>query len=324
MRVWIKILHALAIVSLMGATAGATVGHAITPAEPNNEEIATPPLRVAVISDRTGGHRPGVFENAMAKLELMQPDIVLSIGDLIEGYVEDEAEIARQWDKVEKNFARFGTRFHAVPGNHDYSNAVQAKIWRERRGPPYWSFMVGDVLFLGLSTEDPPVPLPDSAKEGHIRLQQAMAADPVGTQQRILESTRSMAKVPKPGDVAISAQQVDYFRDILTANPNPRWIFMVMHKPAWNYDNAQFDEILDLIGDRSFTAIAGHEHYYGYKQDTGHDFLTLSTTGGVWLKDGPGRVDHFLWVTVGKGEPSFANIRIDGIFPKTGLDTPVE
>ena len=41
-------------------------------------------FQFAVISDNTGGAYPGVFDAAMTKLNLMQPEFVMSVGDLIE------------------------------------------------------------------------------------------------------------------------------------------------------------------------------------------------------------------------------------------------
>jgi len=285
----------------------------------SDENIEQPPaLHIAIIGDRTGGHRPEVFEDALHKIYRMQPGLVLSVGDLVEGYIEDEEELARQWNEVEAELQKFGSRFHAVPGNHDYSNAVMARVWRERRGSAYWSLVKDDVLILGLSTEDPPIALPQSAMEGHVRLQQAMARDPVGTQERILEATRGKEKVAKPGEVSISPEQVSYFRKVLADNPSPRWTFVLMHKPAWAYDSAEFRELEVLLADRPYTVIAGHEHYYDYAARNGRDYLTLGTTGGVWLKDGPGKVDHLLWVAVGQVEPTFTNIEIGGIFDKQG------
>ena len=58
-------------------------------------------FRFAIVSDRTGGHRPGVFAEAVEKLNLLKPEFVLSIGDLIEGYTHDEDEINRQWDEFD-------------------------------------------------------------------------------------------------------------------------------------------------------------------------------------------------------------------------------
>ena len=48
-------------------------------------------FQFVIVADRTGGHRPGVFAQAMAKINLLQPEFVLCVGDLIEGYSEDES-----------------------------------------------------------------------------------------------------------------------------------------------------------------------------------------------------------------------------------------
>src|SRR6478735_7437856 len=56
-------------------------------AKPVNNAPGT--FRFAILPDRTGGNRPGVFEAALAKLNLMQPEFVISTGDLIDGYTLD-------------------------------------------------------------------------------------------------------------------------------------------------------------------------------------------------------------------------------------------
>ena len=38
-------------------------------------------FQFAIVTDRTGGHRPGVFEDAVHKLNLLQPEFVMSVGD---------------------------------------------------------------------------------------------------------------------------------------------------------------------------------------------------------------------------------------------------
>ena len=42
-------------------------------------------FQFAVIGDRAGGYRPGVFPVAVDLLNLLQPEFVLSVGDFIEG-----------------------------------------------------------------------------------------------------------------------------------------------------------------------------------------------------------------------------------------------
>jgi hypothetical protein len=48
-------------------------------------------FQFAVVSDRTGGHRARVFSRAVEQLNLLQPEFVVSVGDLIEGYSNDRA-----------------------------------------------------------------------------------------------------------------------------------------------------------------------------------------------------------------------------------------
>ncbi|MBY0229537.1 MAG: hypothetical protein K2W96_09680, partial [Gemmataceae bacterium] len=54
-------------------------------------------FQFAVISDRTGGHRPEVFERAVARLNLMQPEFVMSVGDLIEGGKKKREQYEKEW-----------------------------------------------------------------------------------------------------------------------------------------------------------------------------------------------------------------------------------
>ncbi|MHC4544515.1 MAG: metallophosphoesterase family protein, partial [Planctomycetota bacterium] len=111
-------------------------------------------FQFAIVSDRTGGHRPGVFADAVEKLNLLKPEFVVSIGDSIEGYTHDEAEIARQWDEFDILVNRLQMPFFYVPGNHDISNTTMAKKWQERLGSSYYHFVYRDVLFLCLNTQD--------------------------------------------------------------------------------------------------------------------------------------------------------------------------
>ncbi|MFN0195227.1 MAG: serine/threonine protein phosphatase, partial [Planctomycetaceae bacterium] len=46
-------------------------------------------FQFAIVTDRTGGARAGIFESAVPKINLLQPEFVISVGDLIEGSTED-------------------------------------------------------------------------------------------------------------------------------------------------------------------------------------------------------------------------------------------
>ena len=88
----------------------------------------------AIVGDLTGGERAGVFDVAIADLNLLAPEFVMSVGDLIEGYTEDEAEVDRQWDAFDTKVHGLDMPFFYTAGNHDFSNPVMREIWAERRG----------------------------------------------------------------------------------------------------------------------------------------------------------------------------------------------
>jgi hypothetical protein len=110
----------------------------------------------AVVADRTGGARPGVFEDGVRKINLLQPEFVMSVGDLIQGGTRDRSLINTQWLEFRSFVDQLQMPFFFVPGNHDISNEVMAQEWLARYGQAYYHFVYRDVLFLCLNTEDPP------------------------------------------------------------------------------------------------------------------------------------------------------------------------
>ncbi len=56
-----------------------------------NEEFdaANDKFTFAVFSDLTGGEREQVFEIAVAQLAMLRPELIINVGDLIEGGTED-------------------------------------------------------------------------------------------------------------------------------------------------------------------------------------------------------------------------------------------
>ena len=79
-------------------------------------------FRFAIVSDRTGGHRAQVFSQAVERLNLMQPEFVLSVGDLIEGYTDDKSKLTSQWREFQSYISQLQMPFFYVPGNHDHGH----------------------------------------------------------------------------------------------------------------------------------------------------------------------------------------------------------
>lgn len=80
-------------------------------------------VQFAILSDRTGGMVPGIFEDAVKKANLLQPQFIMSVGDLINGYSTDKVLIDQQWNEFNTILKPLTVPFSYVPGNHDISNA---------------------------------------------------------------------------------------------------------------------------------------------------------------------------------------------------------
>ena len=112
-------------------------------------------FRFAVVSDRTGGHRPGVFTRAVRVINMLQPEFVMSVGDLIEGHSEDPGQWALEWSEFEGKLDPLQMPFFFCPGNHDITNVSMDENWRRKFGRSHYSFRYRDVLFLVLNSEEP-------------------------------------------------------------------------------------------------------------------------------------------------------------------------
>src|SRR5690606_6387570 len=68
-------------------------------------------FRFVIMADRTGGERGGVFDRAVDKVNLLQPEFVISVGDLVDGYTTDPGRIDQQWRQFESMIARLEMPF---------------------------------------------------------------------------------------------------------------------------------------------------------------------------------------------------------------------
>src|SRR5262245_37442519 len=76
-------------------------------------------FRLGIVTDRTGGHRPRVFSQAVEQINLLQPEFVLTVGDLIEGYTEDADRLGGEWKEFQSFACKLQMPMFYVPGNHD-------------------------------------------------------------------------------------------------------------------------------------------------------------------------------------------------------------
>ncbi len=247
-------------------------------------------FQFAIVSDNTGAMRPGVFQSAISKLNLLQPEFVMSVGDLIMGYSTDEKLVRQQWDDLEAQVAKLTMPFFYVPGNHDVSNATQKAEWSRRFGPNYYHFTYGNVLFLCLDTED--------AGKG------ALSAKQIQYFKKALAENQDV-------------------RWTLVFMHRPVWVFDGMKSLSPTRENelkllkeSRWHDMEQLLEGRKHTVYAGHVHSYTKFVRNNSKYFVLATTGGGSALRGAedyGQFDEVVWITMTDNGPIMANLLLDGI-----------
>jgi len=232
-------------------------------------------FRFAILPDRTGGNRPDVFEGAIARLNLLQPEFVMSTGDLIDGYTLDPKTWTAQWDRFESLVNRLEMPFHYVPGNHDISNPLLLDAWKQRHGTPWSSFVYQNVLFLTLHTEDRPF---GGLGEEQIAWVQKTLAENAGVRWTMLFLHRPLWREKNQAG----------FEQVRAALKGRNYTVFASH--YHNYLKGTYDGMNYYV-----LATAG-----GSSQLRGADV---------------GEFDHITWVTMKPAGPVVANLALSGILP---------
>ncbi|WTX00101.1 metallophosphoesterase [Streptomycetaceae bacterium NBC_01309] len=276
--------------------------------------IADDPDRFAfaLISDRTGIARPGVFERGIAALNLLRPAFAIQLGDLIEGYADDD-EVTAGWDEVDRILAPLEAPLFLVPGNHDVFDPASRDQWLRRHGRLHHHFRYKDVLFLVLDCQDPPPALSARAREALAGLPAYAARDPEAVRRMVetsvdWEGTQTMAQ--------LSDEQIAWAEQVVTENADVRWTFVLMHMPLWQGDgHPAVHRIRTALGGRPHTMFAGHVHNYKAADIDGNTHIRLGPTGGLWVKphDDTGNFDHITWITMEHDGPHIANVTLDAL-----------
>jgi hypothetical protein len=246
--------------------------------------VAPDQFQFAIVSDRTGGHRKGVFSRAVQQVNLLQPEFVMSVGDLIEGNRTEDPNRA-QWDEFDKYARQFNMPFFYCAGNHDGDNKPKATVWAERLGRAYYHFKYQECLFLVLNSND---------------LGLALAPGAVGPRQ------------------GIGKEQREYIEKALKENEGVRWTFVFVHHPVWaarDLTENGWLEVEKLFAGRKYNVFCGHVHVFRKFLRNGTSYYQLATTGGSSAMRGVeyGEFDQVAWVTMKKDGPVIAQIGLDGV-----------
>jgi len=280
-------------------------------------------FQFAIIGDRTGGANAlGTFKLAMNQLNLLQPEFVINVGDIIEGYSSNKVELNAEWDEMDGILKKLEMPFFRTPGNHDIANSVAQQVWRERFGATYYYFVYKNVLFIVLDSEDNSRPAPPPGMKEKLELYNRLQTeDPPKAQAMLAEFMSDEAVVAALAkSIEFKEYQLDFVKNALAQNADVRWTFLFLHEPAWENPSQSFKAIQQILKGRDHTFFAGHLHYYDYDNIDGIEYITMGPCGASFHHEGPGNVDHIMWVTMTDAGPQMANIALKGLFDRKGLD----
>jgi hypothetical protein len=232
-------------------------------------------FKFAIVSDRTGGLRPGIFPDAVKKLNLIMPEFVMSVGDFIPGNTADTAKLAKEWAEFDAELKPLKVPFFFVPGNHDINNDVMREVWKKRSGVPFYSFVYKNVLFLALDT---------TGEKGDI------------VPDAQVESMRkALDKYP-------------HARWTFVFMHHPLWLY---DNPA---GFSKIEKLLEGRP-HTVIAGHYHRYVHELRNNANYYVLATTGGGSKLRGPRYGEFDHVTLVTVTEEGPVMANLRLDGILP---------
>ena len=230
-------------------------------------------FQFALVSDNTGGARIGVFDDAVVKLNMMMPEFVLSVGDLIQGYTENRAQIEKEWNEFNQKVEKLRMPFFYLPGNHDITNVVMQEEWENRFGRRYYNFTYKDVLFIILDSND----------DDDFNLSEAQTSYALKTIEENRDVKWTFVLVHHP---IWKYDTGGRFEKIEEALKNRKHTVMAGHE---------------------------HRYQYIERNKTNYYVLGTTGGGSRLRGNRFGEFDHIVWMTMTDNGPVMANLRLDGI-----------
>jgi hypothetical protein len=246
----------------------------------------------AVFGDRTGGPAEGieVLRDAVADVNLIEPDFVITVGDLINGYNETPAWLMQMQEYKDSMDALLMPWF-PVAGNHDVywrGSGPKPEGEHEREyemhfGPLWYAFEHKNSVFIVLYTDE-------------------------GNPETGLKA------FDRPESQRMSPEQFAWLQGILDQSRDARHVFVCLHHPRWlkgGYGNDWERVHAELVKAGNVRAVfAGHIHRMRYDGPRdGIEYVTLATVGGGQSSAVPeaGYLHHYDLVTVRDNQIAMAS-----------------
>jgi predicted phosphodiesterase len=242
-----------------------------------------PLFRFAILSDRTGGHTPGVYPRVIEEINLLNPDLVITVGDHIEGYGEDYARSDAEWDSVLVLLDAVEAPLYMTPGNHDIWDDESEGMYRARTGfEPYYSFDYQNTHFVVLDNSrfDVEADFPEEQVEW---------------------LTEDLSRNSEAENIFVFVHKPLWSQTLAMGEPD------ALHDVFVRYG-------VDAV-------FNGHLHHYFSTEFDGVDYTVIGSSGGVMYRsvEQPvtrGEFFQFGWVTVTDSGYELAVVDLGGIYPR--------
>ena len=258
-----------------------------------------------IFGDRTTGKPEGVsiLADAVHEANLIEPDFVINIGDMVQGYNATELWL-EQMREYRGIMDELKCPWFPVAGNHDMYWRGDDKPFREHEedyekhfGPLWYAFEHKNSWFIVLFTD-----------EGH--------------------PETGEKNFRKPECQVMSDEQFNWLKATLEKTKGADHVFVFQHQPRWlggeNYGKS-WEPVHKLLAEAGNVraVFAGHIHYMRYNVKDGIEYYTLATTGGNLNAESvaeAGYLHHFNQVTVRKNQIGMITIPVGAAFDPRSID----
>jgi hypothetical protein len=238
--------------------------------------VPSPVIHFAVLGDRTGEHQPGIYERAVAQVERLRPDFVLTVGDHIEGYTDDTAVLKTQWDEYFSIVKALTMPLYLTPGNHDITTDAALPMFRKVVGEPYRSFDIGELHFIILD---------NSRWDSSDRM----------PKEQMEWLTKDLQSHANAGLTFVFFHKPFWYNSVSLGKPD------TLHSLFVKYG-------VDAV-------FSGHFHQYFSGKFDGILYTAIGSSGALPDSD-PAEIGyHIGWVTVDHGAIEISPIKVDGVKP---------